>query len=130
MKVSWAETLLVLNDEFREGNVSPRKDIKRVVDEAFDRLPSREWKVKVRSDSAAYDQNVLDHWESRHWGFAVSAEMHQQLKQEIEQLPDNAWHLWKMEKGGVIRNGLKSHMYPRGKMRKKTAVLIVMWRSG
>ena len=24
MKVSWAETLLVLNDEFREGNVSPR----------------------------------------------------------------------------------------------------------
>ena len=37
MKVSWAETLLVLNDEFRQGNVSPRKDIKRVVDEAFDR---------------------------------------------------------------------------------------------
>ena len=31
MKVSWAETLLVLNDEFREGNVSPRKDIKRIV---------------------------------------------------------------------------------------------------
>ena len=103
MKVSWAETLLVLNDEFREGNVSPRKDIKRVVDEAFDRLPSREWKVKVRSDSAAYDQNVLDHWEGRHWAFAVSAEMHQGLKQEIEQLPGNAWHLWKMEKGGVIR---------------------------
>jgi len=25
MKVSWAETLLVLNDEFRDGNVSPRK---------------------------------------------------------------------------------------------------------
>jgi len=34
--------------------------------------------------------------------FAVSAEMHQQLKQEIEHLKDNAWHLWKMEKGGVI----------------------------
>jgi hypothetical protein len=40
MKVSWAETLLVLNDEFREGNVSPRKDINRIVDEAFDRLPN------------------------------------------------------------------------------------------
>jgi hypothetical protein len=42
MKVSWAETLLVLNDEFRYGNISPRKDIKRIVDEAFDRLPPRE----------------------------------------------------------------------------------------
>jgi len=29
--------------------------------------------------------------------------MHQGLKQEIEQLPGNDWHLWKMEKGGVIR---------------------------
>jgi hypothetical protein len=53
------------------------------VDEAFDRLPPGEWKVKVRSDSAAYDQNVLDHWENRHWAFAVSAEMHQGLKQEM-----------------------------------------------
>jgi hypothetical protein len=53
------------------------------VDEAFDRLPPREWKVKIRSDSAAYDQNVLDHWENRHGEFAVSAEMHQGLKQEI-----------------------------------------------
>ena len=119
MKVSWAETLLVLNDEFREGNVSPRKDIKRVVDEAFDRLPPREWKVKVRSDSAAYDQNVLDHWESRHWDFAVSAEMHQQLKQEIEQLPDNAWHLWKMEKGGVIREWAEVPYVPARRNEKK-----------
>jgi hypothetical protein len=119
MKVSWAETLLVLNDEFREGNVSPRKDIKRVVDEAFDRLPPREWKVKIRSDSAAYDQNVLDHWESRHWDFAVSAEMHQQLKQEIEQLPDNAWHLWKMEKGGVIREWAEVPYVPARKNEKK-----------
>jgi hypothetical protein len=119
MKVSWAETLLVLNDEFREGNVSPRKDIKRVVDEAFDRLPPRAWKVKVRSDSAAYDQNVLDHWEGRHWEFAVSAEMHQQLKQEIEQLPDNAWHLWKMEKGGVIREWAEVPYVPARRNEKK-----------
>jgi hypothetical protein len=121
MKVSWAETLLVLNDEFRQGNVSPRKDIKRVVDEAFDRLPPRKWKVKVRSDSAAYDQNVLDHWEGRHWDFAVSAEMHQQLKQEIEQLPDNAWNLWKMEKSGVIREWAEVPYVPARRNEKKAS---------
>jgi competence CoiA-like predicted nuclease len=68
-------------------------------------------------------------WESRHWDFDVSAEMHQQLKQEIEQLPDNPWHLRKMEKGGVIREWAKVPYVPARKNEKKTAVLIVMWRS-
>ena len=32
MKVCWAETLLVLADEFREGNVFPGKDIEQHVE--------------------------------------------------------------------------------------------------
>lgn len=103
MKVCWGETLIVLADEYREGNVSPGKDIKRVVDEAFDMLPPREWKVRVRSDSAAYDQDVLDHWQGRHWKFAVSADMSPPLKNEIERLSADAWHFWKTERNGVVR---------------------------
>lgn len=76
MKVCWGETLLVLADEFRDGNVFPGKDTQRVVDEAFEMLPPGEWKIRVRSDSAAYDQDTLDHWDGRRWGFAVSAAMH------------------------------------------------------
>ena len=103
MKVVWAETLFILADEFRDGNVHPGKDIQRMVDEALAILSAGDWKVKVRSDSATYDQDILDHWISHHWGFAVSANMIKQLKHEIEQLPDSAWHLWKTDKGGVIR---------------------------
>ena len=78
MKVSWAETLLVMADECREGNVFPGKDIIRIVDEAYGMLPPRlegEWKIRVRSDSAAYDQDVLDYWNGHQWEFAVSADM-------------------------------------------------------
>jgi len=32
----------------------------------------------------------------------LSAEMHQGFKQEVEQLPGNAWHLWQKENGEVI----------------------------
>lgn len=103
MKVCWGETLLVLADEFRDGNVFPGKDTQRVVDEAFEMLPPGEWKIRVRSDSAAYDQDTLDHWDGRRWGFAVSAAMHQQLKQEVERLPDNAWQAWEIEGSGVVR---------------------------
>jgi hypothetical protein len=41
----------------------------------------------VRSDSAAYEQENLDHGEDRGWKFAVSTDMSPQLKQEIE-----AWY--------------------------------------
>ncbi len=119
MKVCWAETLLVLADEFRDGNVHPGKDIQRMVDEAIAILPAGDWKIKIRSDSAAYDQNILDHWNSHHWDFAVSADMSQQLKEEMEKLPDSAWHLWKTDKGGVIREWAEVPYVPHRGYEKK-----------
>ena len=103
MEVSWAETMLVLADEFRQGNVPASKDIKRVVDEAYEMLPPGAWQVRVRSDAAGYQQGCLDHWDRRGWGFGVSADMSRQLREEIERLPEDSWQLWKEEKGGVIR---------------------------
>lgn len=119
IQVSWAETLLALADEFRDGNVPAGKDIERVVDDAFAMLPPGEWRVKVRSDSAAYDQKVLDHWNSRHWGFAVSADMSPQLRQEIERLSADAWRAWKTEKGGVVREWTEVPYVPARSYEKK-----------
>jgi hypothetical protein len=95
--------MLVLADEFRQGNVSPSRDISRLVDEAYETLPPGPWQVKVRSDSAGYQQKCLDLWHNRGWEFAVSADMSQGLKREIEKLPEDAWHLWRTEKDGVIK---------------------------
>jgi len=103
MEVEWAETGLVLADELREGNVHPGRGIKEIVDEAYNTLPLGQWQVKVRSDSAAYQQDVLDHWQERGWRFAVSADMSPGLKKEIEALAQDAWKVWKTEKRGVIR---------------------------
>ena len=102
-EVSWAETMLILTDEFRDGNVPASRDIARLVDEAYEMLPPGPWRVKVRSDSDGYQQECLDLWDSRGWQFAVSADMSRQLRQEIESLPGEAWQLCEIEKGGVIR---------------------------
>ena len=103
IEVSWAETMLVLADEFRQGNVPVSRDIRRLVDEAYEMLPPGPWRVKIRSDSAGYQQECLDHWDSRGWEFAVSANMSRQLRQEIERLPAESWQIWKVEESGVIR---------------------------
>jgi hypothetical protein len=103
--VTWAETGLVLADQFRDGNVPAGKGIAELVDEGYDSLPNppEGWQVAVRSDSAAYDVKVLDHWQARGWKFAVSADMSQQLRAEINHLPPQEWHLWGVEKGGFVR---------------------------
>ena len=119
MEVSWAETGLVLMDEFRDGNVPASKDIKRVVDEAYEMLPPGRWKMRVRSDSAAYQQDVLDHWHNRGWEFAVSADMSPQLKQEIEALPDKSWEIWKSEKRNMVREWAEVPYVPARKYERR-----------
>lgn len=122
MVVCWAETGLVLRDEFREGNVPASKDIRRVVDEAYEALPSGEWNVRVRSDSAAYEpEGILDHWHGREWEFAVSADMSPQLRAAIEGLPEQDWHGWKQEAKGVIREWAEVPYVPSRKQEKKDA---------
>jgi len=119
IEVEWAETGLVLADEFRQGNVPAGKDMKRIVDEAYALLPPGPWQVKVRSDSAGYQQEVLDHWHSRGWLFAVSADMSPQLRQAIEALPADAWQVWKVEKGGVIREWAEVPYTPTQRYERK-----------
>jgi hypothetical protein len=105
--VSWAETGLVMADEFRDGNVPAAVGIKDLVDEAFASLPARAdgqaWQVAVRSDSAAYTYDALDHWQARGWRFAVSADMSQPLKQAVTALPETAWQVWKAAADGTVR---------------------------
>jgi hypothetical protein len=105
--VEWAETGLVLADEFRDGNVPASRNIRELVDEAAAVLPARApddaWQVSVRSDSAAYEQEILDHWHGRGWRFAVSADMSPQLRREILALEPAAWQFWGQEAKGVIR---------------------------
>ena len=122
MEVEWAETGLVVADEFREGNVPASKDIRRVVGEGYEGLPVREWKVRVRSDSAAYEpEEILDHWHGESWEFAVSADMSVQLRAAIEELTEEEWHPWKSEANGVVREWAEVPYVPSRQHEKKDA---------
>jgi len=103
--VQWAEAGLIVADQFRDGNVPAAQNIKELVDQAYEVLPAREggWRVQVRSDSAAYEYEALDHWNGMGWRFAVSANMSPALRREIEALPLQEWHFWAQERNGVVR---------------------------
>ena len=120
--VTWAETGLVLAEEFREGNVPASKDIRRLVDEAYGALPPGEWQVRVRADSAAYEpEGILDHWQERGWAFAVSADMSPQLRAAIVGLAEEPWQRWKSEKGDKVREWAEVPYVPSRKVERKEA---------
>jgi len=104
--VMWAETGLVLADEFRDGNVPASAHIQELVDTAAAALPARAegWTIRVRSDSAAYAHATVDHCDGRGWTFAVSADMSPQLRAAVVALADDAWQPWAEERGGVVRS--------------------------
>lgn len=85
-------------------------------------LPSRPdgaaWQVRIRSDSAAYDQRLLDHWHGRGWAFAVSADMSPQLRQEVRALPEEAWQPWAEEAGGRVREWAEVPYVPARRQEK------------
>jgi hypothetical protein len=114
--VCWAETGLILSEEFREGNVPASKGNKELVDVAIGALPKGEWDIWIRSDSAAYEEETLDHW--REYKFAVSADMTIQLRAAIEALTEDDWHYME-EKGGVRREWAEVVYVPSRKMEKK-----------
>jgi hypothetical protein len=120
--VSWAETGLVLADQFREGNVGAQAGLKELVDEAFAALPSgRDRRVSVRSDSAAYQGDLLDHWAGRRWRFVVSADMSQQLRAEVEAVVADAWSELSVEPDGWVREWAEVPFVPSRASERKDA---------
>jgi hypothetical protein len=109
-------------DEFREGNVPASVGTIKLVNKAYGMLPLGSWQIRIRSDSAAYEQDNFDDWNEKHWEFAVSADMSPQLKAEIEALPSDAWQPWreKVKKEiRVIREWAEVAYVPSRKTEKK-----------
>ena len=132
MLVAWAETMLVLADEFRDGNVPASVGILDIVDRAYGSLPSREegWQVAVRSESAACEQAVLDHWAEKGWRFAVSADMTKGLRQEVQALPPGPGRTGARKGTGWCGSGRRSPLCRAAAPSSEMPTPIGTWRSG
>jgi hypothetical protein len=76
----WAEQQLVVADEFRDANVAGGEDPLRSVQRAFANLPSWVTERRFRADSAAYYTPLLKYLVKEEIGFAISADMTQELR--------------------------------------------------
>jgi hypothetical protein len=99
MLAVWAETNMVLADEFRDGNVPAMMDPLRVAKRAYAALPETVTTYYYRGDSACHESGLIN-WlrdENRaegprgRIGFAISARMSEALQKAIGKVAEGAW---------------------------------------
>jgi hypothetical protein len=99
----WAEQDVILADEFRDGNVPAGSGNRRVVEQALTALPTGLDAIRLRADSALYEQMLLRWLEARGIGYAISADMSHELAAAIRAVPESAWQP-ESEDGDAIRH--------------------------
>jgi hypothetical protein len=112
LNVWWAEQELMIHSEFRDGNVPAGFEQLRVVKEALSYLPLSVVKVRLRSDTAGYEHNLL-RWlecvDNKRFGrieFAISADVSREFKAAVEGVDENDWHrLYREVDGKQVETG-------------------------
>jgi hypothetical protein len=111
MLAVWAETDLIVADEFRDGNVPAIMKPLTVAKRAFGALPSTVEEFYFRGDSACQENELID-WlrnEGREdgprgfIGFAISARMNSGLRETIVTVKETSWERLNDPDASVIR---------------------------
>jgi hypothetical protein len=108
----WAEQEVVVHTEFRDGNVPAGYEQLRVFKEALNLLPEGIKTVRMRSDTAGYQHDLLKYCEMRknkRFGrieFAVGCDVTAEFKKAVAELAESQWQaLTKEVKGREIDTG-------------------------
>ena len=102
----WAEQGLVVHSEFRDGNVPAGYEQLRVFQEALECLPRGIEQVRLRSDTAGYQHDLLEYCDSGEdprFGrieFGVGCPVSKEFKRAVSEVCEDDWHCMYIEKDG------------------------------
>lgn len=103
----WAEQQMMLYSEFRDGNVPAGYEQLRVLKHSLSMLPASVTKVYLRSDSAAYQKDLLlycGEGRDERFGvieFAVSADVTAEFRKAVLAVPETEWQPLYRTKDGM-----------------------------
>jgi len=90
-----AENGLVLGDEFREGNVTPATRNLVFIKYCLRQMPKGKRIKALRSDSAAYQADIINYCEQEGIQFAIGADLDEAVMEAIRAIPDKYWEPYK-----------------------------------
>jgi len=90
-----AENGLVLGDEFREGNIAPASGNLAFIKYCVRQMPKGKSIKFLRSDSAAYQAEIINYCEQNRIQFAIGADCDEAVLKAIGAIPDKDWTPYK-----------------------------------
>jgi len=107
LNLYWAEQDLLVHSEFRDGNVPAGYDLLRVCEEGLRYLPAGVEEVRLRSDTAAYNHELVRYCDAGRnerfgrIGFSMGCEETAEFKRAVLEVPESEWKPLYQEKEGV-----------------------------
>ncbi|MBC8424274.1 IS1380 family transposase [bacterium] len=91
----WAEQRAWVCDQFRDGNVPAAFECKDFLVRSFANLPEGIEELRMRGDSAFYNEEALTWLDDQHIDFAVTADMVKPLARIIEGMHEGNWQVYR-----------------------------------
>jgi hypothetical protein len=127
MVAVWAETELIVADEFRDGNVPAMSSPLTCAKAAFAALPDSVREYYFRGDSACHESGLVnwlrnlerDGGPQGFIGFGVSARMSEDLGKALKAVPETQWTTFGQDPDGTLRQWADVDFVPGEKVEKK-----------
>lgn len=90
----WAEKGLAVEAEFRQGNESPAAKALPFLIKMVEGLPEEVKQIRLRSDAAWYQAEVMDYCDQHKIKFAIGGKQCDSIMEAFEMIPSEQWEPW------------------------------------
>jgi len=117
---------ICVGHEFREGNVSPGAGILAFAQKCEAALPEGK-RIYFRSDSAAYQAEVINHYSQPGRTFSITADLDAAVKREIKNLPESAWKAYRTQEGIATEREIAETVHTMNGTKQAFRLIVLRW---
>jgi hypothetical protein len=112
--------------EFREGNQSPSAGVLEFAQSCEAALPPGK-RIYFRSDSAAYQAAVINHYSRPGHSFSITAALDVAVKREIQHLPEAAWQPYRTAEGMATDREIAETVHSMNGTEQAFRLIVLRW---
>jgi hypothetical protein len=112
--------------QFRAGNESPGSGVLPFAESCEAALP-RGKRIYFRSDSAAYQAEVINHYSQPGRSFTITADLDAAVKREIQNLPETAWQPYRTADGVATDREIAETVHTMNETKQAFRLIVLRW---
>ena len=115
-----------VGQQFRAGNESPGSEIWEFAQSCEAALP-RGKRIYFRSDSAAYQAKVINHYRESGRSFTITADLDEAVKREIRLLPQTSWTAYRTRDGIATDREIAETVHSMNETKEAFRLIVLRW---